>query len=414
HALWLGVGALQVGKKPECSFGRSALGHLLTGGSEIEASEIGALLTFNVGSLPAVRIDAADEDTACTPLRRTADPVALAAPRSYRARFDRQWAIGSFSSLVSSLGSAPTADRQNPRGGSHGLQLMGDQVMQQELLAAAADEAGDGITADIERGRGDDEGSSAEPRLAQPALGPAPWHRFPRGALAGNFLHAQLQWLAEHGFGSPDADTSLAEALRLRCDRMGYGAQADDVQRWFGAMLATTLPPLSATLPELAVTRPELEFWMPAQQLSAARIDALCRQHLLPGVPRPPLPERSLHGMVMGFADLVFEHAGRWWVLDYKSNALGADDAAYSAEALAMSVAAHRYDVQAALYQLALHRLLRQRLQSRYDPALHLGGAIVLFLRGIRGPAVGCCHLPAELSLLQALDAELGGGGTWA
>ena len=31
--------------------------------------------------------------------------------------------------------------------------------------------------------------------------------------------------------------------------------------------------------------------------------------------------------MMMGYADLVFEHGGRYGVLDYKSNALGARDA---------------------------------------------------------------------------------------
>ncbi|MCP6484539.1 hypothetical protein NL492_27415, partial [Klebsiella pneumoniae] len=77
---------------------------------------------------------------------------------------------------------------------------------------------------------------------------------------------------------------------------------------------------------------------------------------------RPALPQRSLHGMLMGFADLVFCHEGRYWVLDYKSNHLGPDGAAYGREALARAMLHHRYDVQAALYLLALHRLLRSRL----------------------------------------------------
>ena len=96
--------------------------------------------------------------------------------------------------------------------------------------------------------------------------------------------------------------------------------------------------------------------------------------------------ERELRGMLMGFADLVFEHGGRYWVLDYKSNHLGMSDADYSEDALEQAMAAHRYDVQAALYLLALHRLLAVRLGSAYKPAKHLGGAIYFFLRGIEGP----------------------------
>ena len=36
----------------------------------------------------------------------------------------------------------------------------------------------------------------------------------------------------------------------------------------------------------------------------------------------------------MGFADLVFEHEGRYWVLDYKSNALGSQDEDYTQDGM--------------------------------------------------------------------------------
>jgi exodeoxyribonuclease V beta subunit len=40
-----------------------------------------------------------------------------------------------------------------------------------------------------------------------------------------------------------------------------------------------------------------------------------------------------------------------------------------------------RYDLQYAVYLLALHRLLKLRLQD-YDYDKHIGGAIYVFLRG--------------------------------
>ena len=118
--------------------------------------------------------------------------------------------------------------------------------------------------------------------------------------------------------------------------------------------------------------------------------------------------------MLMGFIDLVFEHEGRYWVLDYKSNSLGPDDSAYDAPGLASAMAAHRYDVQAAVYLLALHRLLQARLGSRYDPAQHLGGAVYFFLRGIHGPAGGVCTLTLPAEALHALDAMLDAAATAA
>jgi exodeoxyribonuclease V beta subunit len=107
---------------------------------------------------------------------------------------------------------------------------------------------------------------------------------------------------------------------------------------------------------------------------------------------------------MMGFADLVFEQGGRFWVLDYKSNALGERDADYDHEALEAAMAEHRYDVQAALYLLALHRLLRQRLGEHYDPAQHLGGALYLFMRGMDGPEAGCLWVRPPLALLEGLE----------
>ncbi len=152
---------------------------------------------------------------------------------------------------------------------------------------------------------------------------------------------------------------------------------------------------------------PEMEFWLPSDALVSKDVDALCRAHLLGGRDRPALAERELRGMLMGFADLVFEHAGKFWVLDYKSNHLGSRDGDYSKEKLEAAMATHRYDVQAALYLLALHRLLQSRLGAAYDPVRQLGGAVYFFLRGIRGPTHGCYLVPPSMALLDGLDSLL-------
>jgi exodeoxyribonuclease V beta subunit len=98
-------------------------------------------------------------------------------------------------------------------------------------------------------------------------------------------------------------------------------------------------------------------------------------------------------------------------VLDYKSNALGTGDAAYHAQALASGMAAHRYDIQGAIYMLALHRLLRSRLGDAYDPASQLGGALFFFLRGIGNAQTRGCHwIAPDTALLDAMDKLFGGG----
>ncbi|MEN3274474.1 MAG: exodeoxyribonuclease beta subunit, partial [Massilia sp.] len=97
-----------------------------------------------------------------------------------------------------------------------------------------------------------------------------------------------------------------------------------------------------------------------------------------------------------------------YWVLDYKSNALGPNDAAYTRRAMEEGMAGHRYDIQGAIYMLALHRLLKSRLGDDYEPARQLGGAVFLFLRGIANSTTrGCCLLEPDIELLDGLDQLL-------
>jgi len=148
----------------------------------------------------------------------------------------------------------------------------------------------------------------------------------------------------------------------------------------------------------------EMEFWFSATQVDARALDALVTAHTLDGAARPALEANRLNGMLKGFMDLVFEHEGRYYVADYKSNRLGASDADYTREAMRAEVLRHRYELQYTLYLFALHRLLRARLPD-YDYERHVGGAVYVFLRGHAAPSQGL-HLerPAR-ALMEALDA---------
>jgi len=285
----------------------------------------------------------------------------------FEADFERNWAIGSFTSITRHTTAPPM------------------RAAEETLL--------------------EDEEAAPAPRVED-----APWHRFPRGSVPGNFLHEQLEWIGKEGFDSiddPNFDTRLAQ----RVERAGWGHRLDDAIAWLRTIVATRLPPIGASLSEITETVPEMEFWFPSEGLDLGELDRLCRRRLLGKAARPLLPERELHGMLKGFADLVFEHEGKYWVLDYKSNALGPNDAAYTKRAMEEGMAGHRYDIQGAIYMLALHRLLKSRLGDNYDPAQQLGGAVFLFLRGIANSAThGCCLLEPDVELLDGLDQLLGRG----
>ena len=113
--------------------------------------------------------------------------------------------------------------------------------------------------------------------------------------------------------------------------------------------------------------------------------------------------------MVTGVIDLVFEHGGRWYIADYKSNYLGPSPADYGPERLAVAIRGHRYDLQALLYTLALHRYLRGRIPG-YDYGRHFGGAYYLFLRGMHpdhGAGSGVHFSRPDPGLVEVLDREV-------
>ncbi|TFW31176.1 exodeoxyribonuclease V subunit beta [Massilia horti] len=361
HFLWLGVTAA-VGKN---RMHESALGYLLTGGEPIAASALRERWEQVRGELDAIELHALPAADGCTQLDREEARPELVDATAFAGEFERDWTVGSFTSLVRHA-AAPAPQRA-----------------QEETLL---EEAPGGLTAATED---------------------APWHRFPRGSVPGNFLHEQLEWMAQEGFDCID-DPHFEARLTQRIERAGWGNRQEDAVAWLRTVAATRLPPLGAALSEIRAPLPEMEFWFPSERLDVAKLDQLCRQRLLGALARPHLPQRQLHGMLKGFADLVFEHDGRYWVLDYKSNALGPGDAAYTKAAMTAGMAAHRYDIQGAIYMLALHRLLESRLGDDYDPATQLGGAIFLFLRGIANPSThGCCLLEPDIELLGGLNRLL-------
>jgi exodeoxyribonuclease V beta subunit len=379
HFLWLGVTALSSRKAGDNTLHESALGYLLTGGSPLPSELMMERWDHACKGCDAISIATLDmEMQQLTRLSRVEQRPPLLESPQYSGRFERDWSVGSFSSL---------ARRTGPTGiiGSAGPALVPRDAAQEKLLEGAD------LPAIASAGRVDD----------------APWHRFPRGSVPGNFLHEQLEWMGQEGFAIV-AQENFESRLTRRVERAGWGNRLDDTLAWLREIASTPLPQLNASLSAIESPLPEMEFWFPSERLSTGALDSLCAERLLGGVARPALPERQLHGMLKGFADLVFEHEGRYWVLDYKSNALGAGDGAYHQSALVAAMADHRYDIQGAIYMLALHRLLQSRLGERYDPAEHLGGAIFLFLRGIANTQTrGCYWMEPDPELLDGLDRLL-------
>jgi len=221
---------------------------------------------------------------------------------------------------------------------------------------------------------------------------------FPRGAVPGSCLHRVFE-LAD--FQRPEQwPTAIDRALLevpLPASPESRGSARPHAARQLLGMLAQVLdtpiplpspPGAAGTATPLRLARVpwtrrlvELEFHLPVRQLHADSLSALLAEHGLRG---PQWRFAPLHGGALrGFIDAVIEHAGRYWIVDWKSNHLGMLEADYAAPSLADTMTRQGYHLQAQLYLLALHRHLALRLPG-YRREQHLGGALYLFVRGMR------------------------------
>ncbi|MBC7656513.1 MAG: exodeoxyribonuclease V subunit beta, partial [Frankiaceae bacterium] len=300
HALWMGITSL------DDKIHQSAFGYLLGGGSKVAAAGLSAALGAMCSACEHIRVEESSGAVPTTRLALRTPAAVLGAAPQYEGVFERHWGIASYTSITQDLKTANV-----PATAIEEQLLDATDVVDTRDLAATQD---------------------------------APWHRFPRGTLPGQFLHGQLQWMADEGFAAvleDDFDTTLG----VRCTRAGWGKRKDDAAAWLRQVATTVLPPIGCTLATLAQPQAEMEFWLAVNQLDVAQLDRLCHAHLLEGQARPALQPRQLQGMLRGFIDLVFEVDGRYWILDYKSNALANNDSGYHAQTLVQGMAAHRYDV---------------------------------------------------------------------
>ena len=242
-----------------------------------------------------------------------------------------------------------------------------------------------------------------------------PFNEFPAGSSYGTLLHDLLEWQFERGWPIADEATSqvLTREWTALLQRKAMRLKLDEVQcillgGWMQqiARASLTLPGASNSDKSLVLSAlnrsnawAEMAFTLPVHKLRAQRIDTLIGQHILVGQTRSPLQPLQLEGMLIGFMDLVLEHDGKYFVLDYKSNRLPS----YGADALQGAILAHRYDVQYTLYVLALHRLLKSRIAD-YDYEKHVGGAIYWFLRGLDQPGAALFFDRPPKTLIASLD----------
>jgi exodeoxyribonuclease V beta subunit len=313
------------------------------------------------------------------------EPSPLSA-RAFTGRVAHGWRLDSFTGLVAHAGDAPRAE---------------DDGRDRDANPA-------------------DEHAPPPPDAGPPAVAPrVTLHALPGGARTGDMLHALLEAL---DFQADDAEVARVAGETLEAFGLPVARFLDVVVRGVGELLDTPLDaaPDAPRLRGLPRSRrlDELEFCLPvaegARFTSSALADAF-EAHASAAVPEGyaarvrRLGFAPLRGFLRGFVDLVFEHGGRYWLVDYKSNRLGECPDDYGPARLAEAMAHSHYVLQYHLYALALHRHLARTVRD-YDYERHFGGVYYLFARGMspeRGPARGIHRDRPPRAMLDALSALL-------
>ncbi len=374
HACWLAVAPVMDGRSKAPVLHRSAFGYVLSGGEPVGPGDLHARMQTLCGETRDIRINLALDAASTHSYHATQRAEAQYPARTYRLSPPDPWWIASYSSLTHSAGET--------------VRHAAPETATQDVLTEAARESID----------------SAGVHHDQSI------HAFPRGAEPGTFLHDLLEWVAEAGFASTATNTiALEQQIARRCQRRGWQAWIVPLTQWLSSLLQTPLAlPDGGTLALAHLNdrrryQAELEFWFEANRVDTQHLDDLVSRYTLDGAPRTPIPHNRINGMLKGFIDLIVEHDGRYYVIDYKSNWLGETASAYSAIAMRDATLLSRYDLQYAIYTLALHRQLRARLPN-YDYNRDVGGVLYLYLRGIDHAGHGVHTERLPYALIDAMD----------
>lgn len=258
-----------------------------------------------------------------------------------------------------------------------------------------------------------------------PAAQPISWIKsnFPRGTLAGNFLHEIFEhidfqcsdeWVSEIRRRFKNDYSSLWQDLLIKYQESFPEEQEAEyslyhaVAEWLQEILSTPLYQgfrLNQLQPEYYLSECPFYLALSDRVLAMKRIQQLFAEY---GMEMPELLEARSARYLNGSIDLVYFDGQRYHIADYKSNYLGENLADYSVESIAQSMSLASYWLQAGLYLVALHRYLKVKMQN-YDIEQHLGGATYLYLRGMNGEAEqGYYYWQPSTEFVLRLDAILG------
>jgi len=278
----------------------------------------------------------------------TSAPAPLA-PRRFTRAIRRDWRISSFSSLIRHF-----ADDERP------------DYDRDEAAGATA--------------------TAADPMPDEEAA-PAGIFAFPRGTGPGSCLHKIFERLDF----TATAPAHIGEVVQRELEHHGLAVAPwkDEVAAMVRRALTVALQPGQPGFTLSRIPRAsrvnEMEFQFPTRNLTPTVLrQAMGTVESVPDFSGrlERLGFQAAQGFIKGYIDLVLEYEGRFHIIDWKSNWLGARVEDYAPATMHREMADKYYVLQYHLYVVALHQYLQRRIPD-YDYERHMGSVLYLFLRGL-------------------------------
>ncbi len=232
---------------------------------------------------------------------------------------------------------------------------------------------------------------------------------FPRGAKAGLCLHEIFE---TSDFGETDGDIMSERVLSVL---KSYGfdeSWVPCVTEMFFNVTGSILPGCGGiSLRDIGTGNrlSEMEFNFPLGEFSVTGLREIFSNAPLYGravYERLGRDDTKLRGMMKGFVDLVFRAGEKYYIADWKSNALGIRSDDYNMGRMEAEMLHHNYHLQYYLYTVALHRYLSLRLGDSYSYSKNFGGVYYFFVRGMTGgdKSPGIFHVVPDGETVLMLD----------
>lgn len=226
-----------------------------------------------------------------------------------------------------------------------------------------------------------------------------------KGAHTGNLLH----YIFEHiDFSDQRNWSRVVEQAMKRLSGSANEEYRDQILLLLNQVTSATMPGENAfKLNQVPIEKRlnELEFDFLLSPFNTAKLENLSSE-------AHPFRIKSiseLEGIMNGKIDLFFEHEGKYYILDWKSNFLGNSLEFYDTEHVKAAMYENNYNLQYLIYTLALTKYLQLR-KPDFDYDRDFGGVIYLFLRGVRAEGqTGIYYTKPAKELIEQMKGVIGG-----